>query len=80
MVDLSLSSWAVKEAVYKAVYPTIKPTWKEFSYRGLQDGLKPSLQYHPYVLQEVKKLGNIHVSVSHDGEYIFASVLVEDPR
>lgn len=70
----------MKEAVYKAVYPTIKPTWKEFSYRGLQDGLKPLLLYHPYVQSEGRKLGDIHVSVSHDGEYIFASVLVEDPR
>ncbi|KAK0453557.1 4'-phosphopantetheinyl transferase [Armillaria borealis] len=69
--------WAVKEAAYKAMYPTVKPTWKDFSFRGLGqefDGSKPSLFYRsPYPDTSV---GEIHSSISHDGEYVFASVLV----
>ncbi|KAF8897475.1 4'-phosphopantetheinyl transferase superfamily [Infundibulicybe gibba] len=64
--------WAVKEAAYKAVYPTARPTWKELTYNGLAgEGTKPSLVY------ETGDVGRIHVSVSHDGDYVFASVLVE---
>ncbi|PBK72648.1 4'-phosphopantetheinyl transferase [Armillaria solidipes] len=71
------SRWAVKEAAYKAMYPVVKPTWKDFSFRGLAqefDGSKPSLFYRsPYPDTSV---GEIHSSISHDGEYVFASVLV----
>ncbi|KAK0486884.1 4'-phosphopantetheinyl transferase [Armillaria luteobubalina] len=69
--------WAVKEAAYKAMYPAVKPTWKEFSFRSLGqefDGSKPLLFYRsPYPDTSV---GEIHSSISHDGEYVFASVLV----
>lgn len=69
--------WAVKEAAYKAMYPTVKPTWKDFSFRGLGQefyGSKPSLLYHSS--HPVTSIGEIHSSISHDGEYVFASVLV----
>jgi len=69
--------WAVKEAAYKALYPVVKPKWKELTYRGLRDGMKPTVEYCPIVSDERKKMGKMHVSVSHDGEYVFASVLVE---
>ncbi|KAK0206474.1 4'-phosphopantetheinyl transferase [Desarmillaria ectypa] len=69
--------WAAKEAAYKAMYPTVKPSWKDFSFRSLgqeSSGSKPSLFYRsPYLDISV---GEIHSSISHDGEYVFASVLV----
>ncbi|KAF7313747.1 4'-phosphopantetheinyl transferase [Mycena chlorophos] len=65
--------WAVKEAAYKAVYPYHRPTWKDFSYRSLRENRKPELRFHP----SSSRVGNIHVSVSHDGDYVFASVIVE---
>lgn len=72
--------WAVKEAAYKAFYPVVKPTWKEITFRGLQaNGAKPVLEYHPLLICEVEKVGKAHVSISHDGDYVFASVLVENP-
>ncbi|KAJ6539282.1 4'-phosphopantetheinyl transferase superfamily [Mycena capillaripes] len=66
--------WAVKEAAYKALYPYYLPTWKDLTYHGLRNGRKPVLLYRP---NDGSKLGDIHVSVSHDGEYVFASVLVQ---
>ncbi|KAJ7179189.1 4'-phosphopantetheinyl transferase [Mycena filopes] len=73
--------WAVKEAAYKALYPHRKPTWRELSYYGLKDGRKPALVYHPlHSDADLPSIGNIHVSVSHDGEYVFASVLVQAVR
>jgi len=75
--------WAVKEATYKALYPVVKPMWKELSYRGMgpsRDGAKPSLIYEPNTIDDTKKVGRIHVSVSHDGDYVLASVLVERPE
>lgn len=72
-------SWGVKEAAYKALYHVVRPTWKELTYKGLRNGTKPSLEYTPEILDLNKKVGKIYVSVSHDGEYVFASVLVEDP-
>lgn len=72
-------SWSVKEAAYKAVYPLARPTWKDFTFHSLSaDGLrKPMLEYHTRDL--AARLWKIHTSVSHDGEYVFATVLVEAP-
>jgi holo-[acyl-carrier protein] synthase len=68
--------WSVKESAYKALYPSVRPTWKELTFRGLGDqGEKPSLEYHPAV--KGGAVGDIHVSVSHDGEYVFSTVVVE---
>ncbi|KAJ7179930.1 4'-phosphopantetheinyl transferase superfamily [Mycena crocata] len=68
--------WAVKEAAYKALYPHHRPTWKDLTYYGFKNGRKPVLLYDPPRRHGIG-LGDIHVSVSHDGEYVFASVLVE---
>ncbi|KAJ6614308.1 4'-phosphopantetheinyl transferase superfamily [Mycena sp. CBHHK59/15] len=69
--------WAVKEAAYKALYPKFRPSWKDLTYHGLRNGHKPVLLYHP---SPNNNLGDMHVSVSHDGEYVFASVLVQASR
>jgi holo-[acyl-carrier protein] synthase len=73
--------WGVKEAAYKAMFPVVRPTWKDLTYHGAKvadDGqwLKPSLTYRPPA-SSIPVIGRIHVSVSHDGDYVYASVLVE---
>ena len=72
--------WCIKEAAYKAMYPSVRPTWKELTYRGLSRSAKPALIYHPSVTAESSKIGPVHISVSHDGEYVFASVTIEHPQ
>ncbi|KAI6110479.1 4'-phosphopantetheinyl transferase [Pisolithus croceorrhizus] len=68
--------WAVKEAAYKALYP-LRPTWKELTYTSFdtKNGLKPALVYTSPSPDATP--GRLHVSASHDGEYIVASVLAE---
>lgn len=78
--------WAIKEAAYKAAYPIIKPTWKELTFAKMEGdvaNLKPVLAYHPSRDRAQAREGSgkaamrMHASVSHDGDYIFATVLVE---
>jgi len=66
----------VKEAAYKALYPMYKATWKELTYASFDDRrqLKPTLIFHP---TNSGPGVNLHVSVSHDGEYIATTVLAE---
>ncbi|KIK06762.1 hypothetical protein K443DRAFT_88550 [Laccaria amethystina LaAM-08-1] len=73
--------WGVKEAAYKAMFPVVRPTWKDLTYHGAKvadDGqwLKPSLTYRPPA-SSIPVIGRIHVSVSHDADYVYASVLVD---
>ena len=82
--DVLVPSWCIKEAAYKALYPSVQPTWKEMTYRGFslshgKQGTKPSLVYHPTMATEASKIGCVHISVSHDGDYVFGSVIVEGP-
>ena len=64
----------MKEAAYKALYP-LKATWKELTYTMFdpQTGSKPALVCHPSGGQRP----SLHVSVSHDVEYILAYVVAE---
>ena len=73
------SRWAVKEAVYKAVYPIVKPTWHDFTLQKPAESPKPELVYHPKDSQLPLRLGRMHTSMSHDGDYTFATVIVELP-
>ncbi|KAH9942550.1 4'-phosphopantetheinyl transferase [Amylocystis lapponica] len=71
--------WSVKEAAYKALYPYARPTWKQLTLHGLQDGplgRKPALEYHRHDATGCD-IGKIHASISHDGEYVYTTVLVE---
>ena len=72
-------SWSIKEAAYKAVFPTIRPAWKEFTFHPLSDdgNRKPLLEYHPLETSSIS-VGKFHASVSHDGDYIFSTVLVQN--
>ncbi|KAF9482446.1 4'-phosphopantetheinyl transferase [Pholiota conissans] len=73
--------WSVKEAAYKAMYPIIRPTWKEITYTSFSStGEKPFVKYHPTVPDVCSKIGRMHVSVSHDGDYVYSTVLVEEPQ
>lgn len=70
--------FSIKEAAYKALYPDVRPTWKELTYESasrMKLGMKPHLLFHP--LGAASKHPKLHVSVSHDGEYILTSVLAE---
>lgn len=60
----------MKEAAYKALYPR-RPTWKDLTYSSFdkRSKSKPELVLHSAVDTR------LDVSVSHDGEYIVASVL-----
>lgn len=68
--------WAVKEAAYKALYP-LRPTWKELTYTSFdpETGSKPTLAFQP---GDGTVSSQLHVSVSHDGEYIVAHVVAEN--
>ncbi|KAF9247234.1 4'-phosphopantetheinyl transferase [Melanogaster broomeanus] len=73
--------WAVKEAAYKALYP-FKLTWKDLTYTTLdiRTGSKPALVLHSGIDNvdiASSPLPRLHVSVSHDGEYIIAHVVAE---
>ncbi|KII94790.1 hypothetical protein PLICRDRAFT_47803 [Plicaturopsis crispa FD-325 SS-3] len=72
--------WGVKEAAYKALYPAVRPTWKELTYHGFRGDSKPTLSYTPFLPEDKAKTGRMHVSVSHDGDYVLASVIVEEAR
>ncbi|RHZ75311.1 hypothetical protein Glove_216g110 [Diversispora epigaea] len=64
--------WSIKEAAYKALYPNYKATWKDLSVKKFEE--KPHLFIHKNV--ELKNIIT-HSSVSHDGEYVIAQVLIE---
>ena len=64
--------WAIKEAAYKALFPLYRPIWKDFTVsKAPAGGSKPSLTFDKSAKMK------LHVSVSHDGEYIVANVLAE---
>lgn len=77
-----MSSFSVKEAAYKALYPTCRPTWQELTFKsfGRQPGSKPMLQYEPLSYADKEKVGKIHVSVSHEVEYVTTMVVAEEPK
>lgn len=66
----------MKEAAYKALYP-LRPTWKTLTYTTFdpRTGTKPTLFWHLSGEENVSP--QLHVSVSHDGEYILAYVVAE---
>ncbi|KAG8685713.1 hypothetical protein FRC08_012951 [Ceratobasidium sp. 394] len=67
--------WAVKESAYKALYPHYRLQWKQVNFLPPSDHNKPILSFNdPAGAYDRLKL---HASVSHDGEYIFATVLAE---
>jgi hypothetical protein len=57
------------------MYPVVKASWKEFTYE--KNSGKPTLRYDPILHANRHKIGRTHVSVSHDGDYVYSSVLIE---
>ena len=53
----------------------VKTSWKEFTYEKVSG--KPTLRYDPILQANRHKIGRTHVSVSHDGDYVYSSVLIE---
>ncbi|TFL05671.1 4'-phosphopantetheinyl transferase superfamily [Pterulicium gracile] len=68
--------WAVKEAAYKALYPTIRPSWKDLSLLRRASDAKPRLELDSGLLPEASTV-DLQVSISHDGDYVVASVLAQ---
>ncbi|KAI9266077.1 4'-phosphopantetheinyl transferase [Sporodiniella umbellata] len=64
--------WCIKEAVYKALYPVHKLEWKQVTVS--KEAGKPIL-----IIDQSKTYGieRTHVSVSHDGNYAMAQVVLE---
>ncbi|EJD53839.1 4'-phosphopantetheinyl transferase [Auricularia subglabra TFB-10046 SS5] len=69
-------AWALKEAAYKAFYPAMKLTWKDVAIQ--RHGPKPSLVLCSSLSKNLT--GPVHCSVSHDGDYVFATVIAERAR
>ncbi|ORX50173.1 4'-phosphopantetheinyl transferase [Hesseltinella vesiculosa] len=67
-----VSRWCVKEAVYKALYPRHKLVWKDVTV--WKDRGKPMLS-----IMNGTEYGimHSHLSLSHDGEYTTAMVILE---
>lgn len=69
--------WSLKESIYKALYSHCQPTWKDFTYLGADHNAKRG----PVVVCTSEHIsqyvGRILSSVSHDGDYVFTSVIVE---
>lgn len=77
MSDLNLNfvnnRWAIKESAYKALYPSYRPSWKDLTFLSNKDSRKPILTVTSDGYEDI----TLHASVSHDGEYVFATVLAE---
>lgn len=68
--------WTAKEAAYKALHPYRTTTWKEVEIvKTHQTGTRPLLQWTR--LNEADAAVKMHLSVSHDGEYVASTVIAE---
>ncbi|KAL7417774.1 4'-phosphopantetheinyl transferase superfamily [Mrakia frigida] len=67
--------WAAKESIYKALQPHFSPSWKDVSILPLSSTCnKPTVVFEGKLKGEGLKA---HLSISHDGDYLVAGVLVE---
>lgn len=74
----SARRWAAKEAAYKALFPTFKPLHKDLSV--LKASGKPFIALEDRFYTRETGLPRMHLSVSHDGDFLVASVVAEtDP-
>ncbi|KAG1313009.1 hypothetical protein G6F64_002573 [Rhizopus arrhizus] len=64
--------WCIKEAVYKALYPIHRLEWKQVTV--IKEAGKPVLLIENSQLYGIHQT---HVSVSHDGDYAMAQVILE---
>lgn len=68
------STWAAKEAVYKAVKQLDKKplSWKKIEITREKTAGRPSVRLHQH-----ERPFKISLSISHDGDYIWAVALIE---
>ncbi|KAE8250584.1 hypothetical protein A4X13_0g4589 [Tilletia indica] len=83
--------WAAKEAAYKAMYPHCQLRWsdievhksvlQETTNKEQSSGPKPSLRFSksfdPSPQGALQTLPTLHLSLSHDGDYVLAFVVAE---
>lgn len=76
MVRYLAVRWTAKEAAYKALHAHRETTWKDVEIvKREQTGTRPLLQWtDPSPADAAVKL---HLSVSHDGEYVASTVIAE---
>ncbi|KZO93244.1 4'-phosphopantetheinyl transferase [Calocera viscosa TUFC12733] len=67
--------FSAKESIFKAAYPTVTLTWKDV--RIAREKGKPIAAIENTDLG--KKLGKIHLTISHDGEYLSTVSVIEEP-
>jgi len=75
-VDPPSRSWAAKEALYKALQPHFSPGWKDLSVLVPAHSRKPQVIFSPDGTLAGAGL-TAHLSISHDGDYLVAGVVVE---
>ncbi|KAL0077132.1 4'-phosphopantetheinyl transferase [Phycomyces blakesleeanus] len=64
--------WCIKEAIYKALFPVQKLEWKQVTVTKLKG--KPVVEVDNAKAYGIK---GVHVSLSHDGDYVIAQILLE---
>jgi len=77
-LEFLASRWAIKEATYKAFYPDTILGWKDITVASTQHNKKPALNKEGRLGEALQGLGAraALVSVSHDGDYAFATVAI----
>ena len=74
------SRWTAKEAAFKALFPTVKISWKDIQV-SKEGGLKPMMALLPRNdaanYEAPRNQFKLHLSVSHDGNYVASVVLAE---
>lgn len=72
--------FAAKEAVYKAIAPdtSAEVEWKNIEVKRLKNG-KPYIELYGKLkdIASEKKINSIDLSLSHDGDYAMATVVME---
>lgn len=66
--------WAAKEAAYKALYPGLRLRWSDLRV-AKDDGVKPALRFSSESAVPLEERPQLHLSVSHDGDYVIAFVV-----
>lgn len=78
--------WAAKEAAYKALFPSLRLRWSDLHLvkdNGAQASPKPRLVFSDEFRDRTENQASdgikMHLSISHDGDYIAAFVVAESP-
>lgn len=74
------SRWTSKEAAFKALFPALKISWKDIKVVK-QEAPKPvmsllSFKQDANSSEDLDRI-KLHLSVSHDGDYVASVVLAE---